>query len=92
MPNPHNKLLLRFWFASSVNQGVGITAYSRMDAEAIFQETVEKFGLDVEVFEVVENVDISALDPGSVLLNMNPPNFRGVWFPMLNENLKSQTV
>jgi hypothetical protein len=30
---------------------------------------------------VVEDVDVSTLDIGHVLPNMNPPIWRGVWFP-----------
>ena len=83
-----NDNLRRFWFKSSRNIGVGITAHSLSDAEIILNSAVKRHDLNIEVVEVIEDIDIQKLDQGHVIPNMNPPNFRGVWFPMLNENLK----
>jgi hypothetical protein len=80
--------LRRFWFKSNINIGVGITAYSLEDALVILDGAIERHTLKVDVVETVEDVDIQGLDQGHVIPNMNPPNFRGVWFPMLNENLR----
>ena len=84
----NNENLRRYWFKSSRNLGVGITAYSLSDAEIILNSAIQRHRLDVEIIETIENVDIGDLDQGHVIPNMNPPNFRGVWFPMFNENLK----
>jgi hypothetical protein len=34
------------------------------------------------VVQVWPNVDVSTLDPGHVLPNMLPPNWRSVWYPI----------
>jgi len=83
-----NENLRRFWFKSSLNIGVGITAYSLSDAEVILNSAIQRHHLDLEITETIEDVNIGDLDQDHVVPNMNPPNFRGVWFPMLNENLK----
>ena len=83
-----NKELRRYWFESSRNLGVGVTAYSLSDAKIILNSAIRRQQVDVEIINTIENVNIQDLDQGHVIPNMNPPNFRGVWFPMLNENLK----
>ena len=62
--------------------GFGITATDFDDAMAILQrEWFGPYDLDVPpIREVVENVDVSTLDD-HVRPNMNPPNWRGMWFP-----------
>ena len=88
MNNSSQETLRRFWFESSRNRGVGVTAYSLADARIILGSTIRRNNLDVDVINIIEDIDIRTLDQGHVIPNMNPPNFRGVWFPMLNENLK----
>jgi len=84
-----SKSLRRYWFESSKNIGVGITAYSLSDAKIILDSAIRRnTWFDVNVIDIIEDVDVRTLDQGHVIPNMNPPNFRGVWFPMLNENLK----
>jgi hypothetical protein len=83
----HSKHLRGYWFKSRRNLGVGITAYTLEDANALLRDATDRHSLDVEIFEVIEDVDIKDLDQGHVIPNMNPPNLRGIWFPMLNENL-----
>jgi hypothetical protein len=34
------------------------------------------------IIEVIEDVEVSALDPAHVLPNMGDPSQQGVWFPM----------
>ena len=80
--------LVRFWYKSTRYFGVGITAYSREEADQILAEVVERHGLDVEIYDVVTNIDIRNLDQNHVIPNMNPPNYRGVWFPMLAHDAK----
>lgn len=83
----NNKQLTRYWFKSVNNLGVGITAYSLDDARWILDRVIKDHMLNVEIKEIIEGVDIRSLHQGKVIPNMNPPNFRGVWFPKLNENL-----
>lgn len=81
--------LKRYWFSIKkdrelpigISMGCGITAYNLEDAKKILSEQIfnnEPFQIE----DVKENIDISTLDKGHVLLNMLPPNRRGVWFPM----------
>ena len=92
MNEANDKNLKRFWYESKRNIGVGITAYSRDDADQILKAAIERHQLDIEVVNVIEDININELDEGHVRPNMNPPNFRGVWFPMLNENLRTDWV
>jgi hypothetical protein len=34
-----------------------------------------------ELVEIVADVDVRSLDQGHVIPNMNPPNWRGIWYP-----------
>ena len=76
MPNPN---LTRFWFTTKGGRGIGVTAFSREDAEFLISELPSS--IDKEILDVVENIDIRTLDQGHVIPNMRPPNWRGVWFP-----------
>lgn len=87
-----DKKLRRFRFKSSKNGGIGITAYSRKDAEEILNGAIKRHNLGLEIVEVLEDINIQDLDQGGVIPNMNPPNFRGIWFPMLNENLRNKWI
>jgi hypothetical protein len=62
--------------------GCGVTAFSREDALQLLDERV--FGRQPlpSIRRRVEDVDVSALDPGHVLPNMADPTWRGVWFPL----------
>jgi hypothetical protein len=81
-------MLRRFWFSFAPNSelpigvraGCGVTAFDLSDAQRILSKCV--FGGDVPpAHAVIEDVDVSTLDPGHVLPNMVSPNSRGVWFP-----------
>jgi hypothetical protein len=61
-------------------RGVGVTAIDRKDAEALLQQRVFG-GASPPIRDCIEDVDVSTLDPGHILPNMEPPNERGVWFP-----------
>ena len=76
--------LRRFWFAIHEHQGIGVTAYSRSDAEALACQVAEEFAWPFDAAEVIEDVDIRDLDQGHIIPNMGPPNLRGVWYPRLN--------
>jgi hypothetical protein len=62
--------------------GCGITAYDLADALQLVAEGVFGGGSLPELASVVEDVDVSSLDPNHVLPNMRSPLQRGVWFPM----------
>jgi hypothetical protein len=79
MQNPQ---LVRYWFKTKKGHGIGVTAYSLVDAENLIA-SANPF-VNKEVLEVIENVDVQSLDQGHVIPNMGPPNVRGVWYPMLN--------
>jgi hypothetical protein len=60
-----------------------VTAVDRSDAELLVRTAV--FGglaLPADV-EVIDDVDVRALDQGHLVLNMGDPTVRGVWFPRI---------
>lgn len=84
----HNPHLRRFWltFAESTwPRYVGVTAYSREEALALARNLFRSphCASAPEPTEVVEEVDLSTLDPDHVLLNCGPPVWRGIWYPNL---------
>jgi hypothetical protein len=74
----------RYWFACSTGFGIGVTAWSREEAERMACETLAKYYRGSEITGIVENVDIRTLDQKHVVTNMGPPTFIGVWYPRLN--------
>jgi hypothetical protein len=64
--------------------GVGVTAYSVDDAEALARDACATVGWSFKPTEVSEDVDIRTLDQSHVTPNIGPVNFRGVWYPRLN--------
>jgi hypothetical protein len=80
--------LHRCWFkfanlrkTDPFNLGCGVTAYDYDDAMNILRECVFH-GTSLPPLEsVIEDVDVSTLDAGHVLPNMDVPIFRDVWFP-----------
>jgi hypothetical protein len=64
--------------------GFGVTAFSLDDALGLLRrEFFEPMGSPLPpVRGVIEDVDVSTLDD-HVRPNMHPPNWRGVWYPML---------
>ena len=77
-------LLTRYWIKTSTGYGIGVTAYSVDDMRELLRKAEVMDGRDFQILEVVEDVDVSALDPGHVLPNIGPTDMRGVWFPNLN--------
>jgi hypothetical protein len=80
--------LKRFWIRfqslpayDSLGLGCGVTAHSYEDALALLRDTVFKGKALPVVESVIENIDLSALDQKHVVPNMEPPVWRGVWFP-----------
>jgi len=85
-------LLKRFWFKfllediskypGGIGYGCGVTALNYDDAVNLLKA---KVFIDIgmpEIDMIIENININDLDQGHVVVNMNPPNRRGVWFPM----------
>jgi hypothetical protein len=72
-------LLTRFWFDLEDKRGIGVTAYSREDAEYLINN--EEGWVGRKVVSVIENVDIRTLDQEHIIPNMGAPNFRGIWYP-----------
>ena len=76
--------LRRFWFAVPGHLGVGVTAFSRLEAERLAREAAQRVGWSFEPTKVIEDVDVRDLDQNHVVPNMGPVNFHGVWFPKFN--------
>jgi hypothetical protein len=76
--------LTRFWFVLDDPRsglGYGVTAYDEADARDLIQRLIFQAAQMPPVLEVVSDVKVPDLDQGHVVPNMNPPNWRGVWFP-----------
>jgi hypothetical protein len=59
--------------------GVGVTAYSELDARNLFAANIG----DEYAIQAVERIaDINQLDAGHVLPNMGNWMRRGIWFPL----------
>jgi len=90
-------LLKRFWFEFDISEdalrryssysglglGCGVTAYSYEDALVVLRERLFKKDPLPPVRSVIEDIDISTLDPGHVLPNIGVSIWRGVWFPRI---------
>ena len=89
MRTPHS-VQTRYWFEfdlesqnapAGVRLGCGVTAYSYDDALNLISEQLFS-GRDMPaITRVIEDVDVSTLDAGHVLPNMELPKRRGIWFP-----------
>ena len=78
-PNlPH---LRRFWFPVPGHLGIGVTAYTRQEAEAQARDAADRLAWELDRSEVVVDVDIRDLDQNHVVPNMTAAVWRGVWFP-----------
>ncbi|MES2332710.1 MAG: hypothetical protein V4539_24090 [Bacteroidota bacterium] len=81
----------RFWFEFEVinyqNAPIGIgyecgvTAHNVEDAMNMLKTRVFSDKPKLQIKKIIEDADVSTLDAGHVLPNMNPPNWRGIWFP-----------
>jgi len=84
-------MLRRYWFEFDPSQspapaavselGCGVTAYDYEDALTLMKENVFGDGDLPPIQNVVEDIDISALDEERVRSKIGIPVFRGVWFP-----------
>jgi len=86
-----NVTLRRYWFefrnaqgretSLGVGRGCGVTALDHADALTILEQLVFEGEPLPAIERVIEDVDVSTLDPGHVLPNMGLVCARGVWFP-----------
>ena len=79
-------VLHRFWLTvaddgNTSPVGYGVTAFDEADALDILGRVVFAGRFLPNVLEVRADVDVRDLDRGHVVPNMNPPNWRGVWYP-----------
>lgn len=76
--------LRRFWFKfaapTTSRLGYGVTAWTEEDAASILATRVFN-GSPLPEAEVTSDIDVSKLDAGHILPNMESPNWRGIWFP-----------
>jgi hypothetical protein len=85
-------MLHRYWFNFELPDvkarlaiyglGCGVTAYDYADAINLMKELVFKACEMPPIRTVVEDVDVSTLNPKHVRINMGVPIYRRVWFPM----------
>jgi hypothetical protein len=81
--------LIRYWFEfetdkSSTARGfprVGVTAWTLDDAISVVSTRLFDGDPLPPTRKLVEDIDVSDLDPNHVLNQMAPPNRRGVWYP-----------
>ena len=64
-----------------VRNGLGVTAVDLDDCLGIVRATVFNGATLPPVVRVVEDVDVSTLSVDTVVPNMEPPIWRGIWFP-----------
>jgi hypothetical protein len=85
-------MLHRFWFEflnshpqglpPGLRMGCGITAFSEEDAVEILREKVFQKEEIAPITKKIIDVNVSLLDPGHILPNIENPAARGVWFPI----------
>ena len=88
--NDH-QLYRRFWFEFDIDSafnwpmgigyGCGVTAIDLDDAIKIMNRKIFTGIKMPPTKRCVQDVDIRSLDQGHVIPNMNPPIYRGIWFP-----------
>jgi hypothetical protein len=62
--------------------GCGVTGFNENDCKVIIKDRV-MLGQELpQIIQVVQDVDVSTLDPNHVLPNMGSPSVRGIWFPL----------
>jgi hypothetical protein len=82
----------RFWIELEIEDpsymhlaaGCGVTARDREEALGLVREFLFSGGSLPPVRRIIENVDISQLDPLHVRPNMGTPLRYGIWFPMVS--------
>jgi hypothetical protein len=77
-------ILRRFWLKFEGDRisplGYGVTAWTEEDALLLIRYQVFQ-GATLLKAAIARDVDVSKLDAGHILPNMESPNWRGIWFP-----------
>lgn len=78
----------RFWFTfaslehpTALALGCGVSATSYEEAISFMRSQIFKAEPLPEIASVIEDVDVSTLDRGHVIPNMESPLVPGIWFP-----------
>lgn len=61
--------------------GYGVTAWTEDDALALLGAALFSGATPSGIVKIVADIDVSTLDAGHILPNIDPPNWRGVWYP-----------
>ena len=80
-------ILKTYWITFPDNPnapiGIGVTAYSMMDAwDLICERNYDHFYHGR--YTIKENIAFADLDQKNVAPNIGPMRFRGIWYPCLN--------
>ncbi|MGY3234875.1 hypothetical protein ACVMAJ_001765 [Bradyrhizobium sp. USDA 4448] len=82
------KELRRFWFKferlpmpTALNLGCGVTAHDYDDAIKLLREFVFGPNGPPTIVQLVEDVELSALERNHVQPNLGNTEVRGIWFP-----------
>lgn len=62
----------------------GVTAYDTADALRLIQERILHGEALPAVRSVIEDVDVSTLEPNHVRINIGVTIWRGIWYPNLS--------
>jgi len=71
-----------FGFPTGIGIGCGVTAIDYADAINLMNKKIFYEIPMPDIKKAIEGIDIRTLDQGHVIPNMNPPNRRGIWFPI----------
>lgn len=72
----------RYWFPATRGEGVGVTACSLAEADALAMGAMSLLPPGAALTgDVVEDVDVRTLDSRHIAPHMGPPVVHGVWFP-----------
>jgi hypothetical protein len=92
MPEERSAKLHRYWIEFDLtcgearNRGIwhgncGVTAWTFDDALRIVSDRLYAGGSLPEITRVIEDIDISTLEPNHVRPNIGVPVWRGIWWP-----------
>jgi hypothetical protein len=59
----------------------GVTAFTVEDALQLIRAAYHRDAHLPPISRIIEDVDVMSLDQKHVIPNMNPPSWRGIWYP-----------
>jgi hypothetical protein len=72
----------RYWFPATRGDGVGVTACSLAEAEALALGALPRLPAGAQLTgDFVEDVDVHSLDARRVVPHRGAPTVHGVWYP-----------